>query len=282
MLSSILHNFRQVHRRWMYGLISVVVASGIIVSTPQPSQAQSLIDLIFRGIQVIQLATLSDSNEVALGRQINQQLVDQQVSLYRDSDVDDYVNEVGQGLVPYSSRPDIPYTFQVVEDDQVNAFATMGGYVYVTTGLLKTADNEAQLASVMAHEIGHIASRHAVKHMREQALQAGVLTAAGLDRNDAVAIGVELAINRPNSRQDELEADEKGLATLTQAGYAPGAMVAFMEKLLNQSSVPTFLSTHPSTSSRIERLDALIDPATANNGKGLDSAAYRRQISDLL
>lgn len=282
MLSSFLHNFRQVRRRWLYGLISVLVASGIIVSTPQPSHAQSLLELLFRGIQVIQLATLSDSNEVELGQQINQQLVGQEVNLYRNSSIASYVDEIGQGLVPYSSRPDIPYTFQVVEDDQVNAFATMGGYVYVTTGLMQTASNEAELASVMAHEIGHIASRHAVKHMREQALQAGVLTAAGLDRNDAVAIGVELAVNRPNSRQDELEADEKGLTNLTEAGYAPGAMVSFMEKLLNQASVPTFLSTHPSTSARIERLDALIDPATASSGKGLDNAAYRNRISALL
>ena len=281
MLSSIFHNFRQLRRRWVYGLMSVIVASGIVVSTPQPSQAQSLIELIFRGIQVIQLATLSDSNEVALGRQINDQLVGQEVRLYRNSSIANYIDDIGQRLVPYSSRPDIPYVFQVVEDDQVNAFATMGGYVYVTTGLIQTADNEAELASVVAHEIGHIASRHAVKQMREQALQAGVLTAAGLDRNDAVAIGVELAVNRPNSRQDELEADEEGLTTLTQAGYAPSAMVTFMEKLLNQPSVPNFLSTHPSTGNRIERLDALLDPATANNGDGLDSAAYRDRISAL-
>ena len=282
MLSSILHTFRQIHRRCIYGLVAAIVASGIIVSTPQPSQAQSLLELLFRGIQVIQLATLSDSNEVALGRQINQQLVSQQVRLYRNSDISSYIEGIGQDLVPYSGRSDIPYTFQVVEDNQVNAFATMGGYVYVTTGLIRTADNEAQLASVIAHEIGHIASRHAVKQMREKALQAGVLTAAGLNRNDAVAIGVELAVNRPNSRQDELEADQEGLATLTQAGYAPSAMVAFMEKLLNQSSVPTFLSTHPSTRARIDRLNTMIDPATANTGKGLDNAAYRRRISALL
>jgi len=281
MLSSILHIFRQLRRRSMYGLMAVIVASGIIVSTPQPSQAQSLIELLFRGIQVIQLATLSDSNEVALGRQINQQLLSQEVRLYRNSSVASYIDEIGQALVPYSSRSDIPYVFQVVEDSQVNAFATMGGYVYVTTGLIQTADNEAQLASVIAHEIGHIASRHAVKQMREQALQAGVLTAAGLSRNDAVAIGVELAINRPNSRQDELEADEEGLTTLVQAGYAPSAMVAFMEKLLRQSSVPSFLSTHPATSTRIERLNALIDPATANSGGGLDNAAYRDRVRAL-
>jgi predicted Zn-dependent protease len=274
--------FRGVHRRWMYGLMSLVMAVSVVVSTPQPGQAFPLIDLIFRGIQVIQLTSMSDNQEVNLGSQINNQLVRQQVRLYNNSNITSYVDRIGQSLVPYSSRPNIPYVFQVVDDNQVNAFATMGGYVYVTTGLMRTADNEAELASVIGHEIGHIAARHAVKQMRERAIAGGVLTAAGLDRSQAVNIGVELAINRPNSRQDELEADDQGLSTLTRAGYAPGAMVTFMEKLLRQGGVPAVLSTHPATSTRIDRLNAIIDPTTANVGSGLDAAAYRNQISPLL
>lgn len=270
-------------RRWLYGFIATITALGLIVTTPRPSHAlPRVVDLIFRGIQVIQLSSLSDNQEVALGQQINQQLVGQELELYTDSAITNYVNQVGQGLVPYSARPDIPYVFQVVKSDQVNAFATMGGYVYVTTELLRTAENEAQLASVISHEIGHIAARHAVEHLREGALAGGVLTAAGLDRSDAVNLGVELAIRRPNSRHDELEADEKGLDTLIQAGYAPGAMVDFMEKLARQPSLPSFLSTHPAISTRIQRLDTLIDPATAYSGKGLDNAAYRNKISALL
>ncbi|NJN86583.1 MAG: M48 family metalloprotease, partial [Leptolyngbyaceae cyanobacterium SL_7_1] len=165
---------------------------------------------------------------------------------------------------------------------RVNAFATMGGFVYVTTGLIRTADNEAQLASVIGHEIGHIAGRHAVEQMRETAIAQGVATAAGLDRNVAVAIGVELALRRPNSRQDELEADQLGLSNLIRAGYAPSGTVGFMQKLLNQSSVPAFLSTHPATADRITALNRMIDPATANVGDGLDNAAYRSRISRLL
>jgi beta-barrel assembly-enhancing protease len=92
---------------------------------------------------------------------------------------------------------------------------------------------------------------------------------------------VELALSRPNGRQDEYEADELGLATLTEAGYAPSAMVAFMEKLLNQRSVPTFLSTHPATSDRITRLEEAIDPATADSGDGLDRTAYRNNVKPL-
>jgi len=79
----------------------------------------------------------------------------------------------------------------------------MGGFVYVNTGLLKLADNEAELASVIGHEIGHIASRHTVKQMQKTAIAGGVATAAGLDRNTAVQIGVDLALRRPHSRQAE-------------------------------------------------------------------------------
>jgi predicted Zn-dependent protease len=269
------HQFR---RRWFYGFLAAIVAVGLTLSTPQTSHALPWLDLILRGFQVIQLSNMSDNQEVALGRQINQQLATREFRVYDDRGVNQYITEIGQKLVPFSDRPNIPYVFQIVNDNQVNAFATMGGYVYVTTGLIKTADNEAQLASVIGHEIGHIAARHAVKQMRETAITRGLLTAAGLDQNTAVNIGVELAVNRPNSRQDELEADTKGLANITRAGYVPNAMVAFMRKLLNQSSVPTFLSTHPATQDRITALQRQIPAATANTGTGLDNAAYRNRI----
>ncbi|HEY9645817.1 MAG TPA: M48 family metallopeptidase [Chroococcidiopsis sp.] len=281
MVRSFFARCKSLQRRWFYGLMSVVAALSLIVATPQPAPAIPWLDLIIRGVQVLQLSNLSDRQEVALGRQINQQLMSQEFRPYRDAAINDYVNSVGQRLVPYSDRPNIPYVFQVVEDSQVNAFATMGGYVYVTTGLMRTADNEAQLAGVIGHEIGHIAARHSVQQMRETAIASGVMTAAGLDRNTAVNIGVDLALRRPNSRQAELEADQLGLANITRAGYPPSAMVAFMQKLMSQRSVPTFLSTHPATSNRIEALNRQIDPATANQGDGLDNAAYRQRISRL-
>lgn len=272
---------RGLHRRWKYGLLSVLMACSLILATPHPSQAVSLFDLLLRGVQIIQLSTLSDRQEVAIGKQINDQLAAREINLYTDRSLNRYIDEIGQRLVPYSARPTLPYTFQVVEDSKINAFATMGGYVYVTTGLIKTAENEAQLASVIAHEIGHIAGRHAVEQMRESAIAQGLISAAGVDRNAAVNIGVELALRRPNSRQDEFEADQQGLVSLQEAGYAPGAMVKFMEKLLNQPSLPSFLSTHPAVSDRIRGLNQTIDPATANSGIGLDNAAYRSRIGNL-
>ncbi len=278
----LLFNFsHHLRRRWVYGLTSLLVAFSVILTTPQSSQAFSVLELLLRGVQIIQLSTLSDNQEVALGQQINDQLVSSELTLYSDRTINNYVNQVGQNLVPYSDRPNLAYTFQVVESDDLNAFATMGGFVYVTTGLIKAADNEAQLASVMSHEIGHIAARHSLKQMRELAVAQGIASVAGLDRNTAVNLGVELALRRPNSRRDEFEADQKGLATLQKAGYAPIAMPTFMEKLRNQASLPEFLSTHPAVSDRIQALNQAIDPRTASTGKGLDNSAYRSRISSL-
>jgi beta-barrel assembly-enhancing protease len=282
MLNPISSHFRRVYRRWLYGLMSAIIALSLVVATPKPSQAISWFDLILRGIQVIQLSSMSDSQEVSLGGQINEQLVNSEFQLYTNSSVTEYVDEIGQRLVPNSARPDIPYVFQVVRDDSINAFATMGGYVYVTTGLLEAADNEAELAGVLGHEIGHITGRHAVKQMREMAIAQGVLTAAGLDRSTAVNIGVELALRRPNSREAEFEADELGLANMRETGYAPIGMVTFMEKLLGGGSIPSFLSTHPATSDRIDALNAMLDTSTASTGDGLNSTNYRSRISALL
>jgi len=156
----------------------------------------------------------------------------------------------------------------------------MGGFVYINTGLIATADNESELASVVAHEIGHIASRHAVEQMRQRAIAQGLLSAAGLDESNAVQIGVELAVSRPNSRQDELEADERGLRMLRQAGYAPIGMVTFMEKLQRQGGAPpSFLSTHPATGERIQALKAQMNNPT--QGDGLNPQLYQQRTQAL-
>ena len=273
---------RGYRRRWFYPLVSFVVALSLWLGSPMPSQAIPFLNLLIRGVQVIQLSNMSDRQEVQIGSQINQQLVSREVPLYRNPEINNYVKQIGQKLAANSDRPNIPYTFQVVNDKGINAFATMGGFVYVNTGLLKLADNEAELASVMAHEIGHITGRHAVEQMRETAIAGGVATAAGLDRNRAVGIGVELALRRPGSRKDELEADQEGLEMMRRAGYAQSATVTFMEKLLKKGgSAPAFLSTHPATTDRIARLRSAITSQPANVGTGLDSATYKARIRPL-
>ena len=275
-------NSRFSQRRWFYLLISVVVAVSLCLSTPLASRA-SWYDLILEGAQLVQLSNISSSQEVELGKQINQQLVSSGTRLYRNPEVNQYVEQIGRRLIPNSDRPNIPYTFQVVQDDSINAFATLGGFVYVHTGLLKAADNEAQVASVLGHEMGHIGGKHVLKQMRQKAIENGVLTASGLNQSQAVQIGVQLARDLPRSRQNEFEADQRGLKTLTRTGYSQEAMVAFMQKLLNKSSgTPAFLSTHPATGDRIVALKNSINKQSSNGSAGLDNAAYQANIQALL
>ncbi|MEL7037439.1 MAG: M48 family metallopeptidase [Cyanobacteria bacterium J06592_8] len=273
---------RGFHRRWFYGLLSVFTALTFWLTSLPAVQAFSIEELIFHGVRIIQLSTISDRQEVTLGKQINKQMVGREFKLYPSPALTQYIDLIGQRLVKASERPDIPYTFQVVNDNKVNAFATMGGFVYIHKGLILAADNEAELASVIAHEISHIVGRHSLKQMRQIAIAQGVSSAAGLDNNAAVQIGVELALRRPNSREAEYEADRLGIVTLGRAGYVQDAAVDFMGKLLGSGSPPTILSTHPATSDRIKMLKQYIDPRLNERGVGMNSAAYREVVQRLM
>jgi predicted Zn-dependent protease len=274
-------NYRLWQRRGFYPLISVVVALSLCLSTPLPSKAIDLLPLLFQGVQVFNLSNISDRQEFELGKQMNQQL-QQEVRISRNLQLNRYVEEVGRRLAANSDRANIPYTFQVVEDPAVNAFATAGGFIYVNTGLLIAAENEAELASVLAHEMGHIEGKHLVKQMRQRAIASGVATATGLNKNAAVGIGVDLALNRPRSRQDEYDADTRGLRNLTRTGYSQSAMVSFMKKLQSSRTVPTFLSTHPGTGDRINSLQNQINTRPSSQNNGLDNATYQNRIRAFL
>ncbi|MBD2259045.1 M48 family metalloprotease [Pseudanabaena sp. FACHB-2040] len=283
MLSHLTNSIQKYQRRWLYGLMSLLMAVSISLATPTPSHA-GILDLIFNGVQYIQLSNLSDQNEVTLGRQIDQQIKRQGVRVYnRNPAIVDYVNQIGQRLATTSDRPNLPYTVQVLEDNSVNASATMGGFLYVNTGLIRTAANEAELAGVMAHEIGHITGRHAVNQMRERAIASGIAGAIGVNRDRLVNIGVQLALQMPNQRADEYDADRRGFANMGRAGYDQSGFVTFMQRLNNQSGrPPEFFSTHPDPSNRVTSLQNLLNAernpaATA----GLDANAYKARISGL-
>ncbi|GEA28462.1 beta-barrel assembly-enhancing protease [Microcystis aeruginosa NIES-4325] len=271
------------YRFWLLTLITLLLTLSIGIVNPQPSFARSWMDLLFRGVQVIQLATISPQQEVALGRQINQGLLESgKIKLSKDAKINQYVQAIGQRLAATSDRPNLPYTFQVVRDNSINAFATMGGFVYLHTGLIKTASNEAELASVIAHELGHIVGRHSITQLRNNALAQGLLSAAGLDTKTWVQLGVNLAYNLPNSRKDELEADRLGLNNLAEAGYAATAMISFMGKLAQQGgSTPAILSTHPATGDRILALQKQLNSVSNKQNQGLDENYYQLQIRSL-
>ena len=269
-----------------YFLLAILVAMSLWLGQAQVSQASRVRDRIRGSTQTTETAQpirLSPEQEMRVGQKMNRDLLQSgEFRLYRNPDIQNYIAGIGERLLPYSDRAnELTYTFQVIEDDQVNAFATMGGYVYVTTELMAFAGNEAQLASVVGHEIGHIDGKHLLEQIRADAVHQGLMTATGLDDSAIAQIGVELLRERPNSREAEYDADQRGLDMLGDAGYAQSAMPDFMQKLADQGgSPPEFLSTHPDPENRVEALESSIDP-NQRNGDGLDSTAYYDHIQAL-
>jgi predicted Zn-dependent protease len=261
--------------------VSILTTILAINFNPAIAEALDWTDL-FRAvpsvIQVMQISNISDQDEVQLGRQLDRQLASE-VRISRDPAANALVRAIGEELVRNSDRPNLPYTFQVVEDKNINAFATMGGFVYVNTGTIAAADNRAQLAAVIAHEMGHISGRHALEQIKQMALAQGVASVAGLDRDRFVQIGVQLALRLPNSREAEFDADRRGLETIARSGYAPQALPAFLQKLASSKSgngVPGFLSTHPGANERIAALNERIERENLYRQGGLNDTKYQR------
>ena len=276
-------NLKSKAYRWVaYAMTSLVLVVGINTATAQPSQAGWL-DLLINGVRVYQLSNMTDAQEVDLGSGINKQLIESgQVKLYNDSTLNTYIDDIGQTLAEVSDRSDIPYTFQVVDDEAVNAFATMGGYVYITTGLMAAADSEAELAGVVGHEIGHIAGRHAVKQMRQAAITQGITGALGVNRDRLVNIGTQIALQLPASRSDEYEADRHGFYSMGRAGYDQTGMATFMQKLVRRGAPPEFLSTHPDARNRVDALQELDETdAIPDATFGTNEAEYSNQVRSL-
>ncbi len=268
--------FQNVRKRFLYILTMVGMAT-IVVFTPQVGQAVPLFELILRGAQIIEVSNISDQKEMQLGAATNQQLL-RQLKVHPSLAANAYVDGIGQKLAKVSARPNLKYTFQVIQDDSINAFATMGGYVYVNSGLMKVADNEAQLASVIGHEIGHITGRHGIEQLKQRMIASGVSSIVGVDQNTLAQVGVELALRRPRSRADEYDADQRGLDNIIKANYAPAAMPEFMKKLSSASNPPTLFSTHPSPPDRVATLQRLTPVQYRNQTYGLEKASYRQRI----
>ncbi|MCJ2543420.1 M48 family metallopeptidase [Thermostichus vulcanus] len=224
-----------------------------------PAQAQDWGRLLLQGVQLMQVSQLSEAQEVSLGRQIDQHLKSRgEIRLSRDPYWVSRVNRIGQRVAASSERPHLPYTFQVVEDPAINAFATMGGFVYITTGALQAADNDDQIAAVLAHEVAHISERHGLQQLQQAATARFGAQLLGVNDNNLAALALEVGIRRPQSRENEFVADEKGLWAAYRAGFDPQGMPQFLAKLQSRGSLPDFLRTHPPVPERIARLNQLI------------------------
>jgi len=213
--------------------------------------------------------------EIRMGKQYAMQ-VEQGVKLVQDPVVNEYVNRIGQNLVR-NSDAQVPFTIKVIDSDEVNAFALPGGFFYVNSGLILAADEEAEMAGVMAHEIAHVAARHGTRQMtRAQWANIGTIPlifiggGIGYGIYEAAGLGLPLTFMK-FQRNFEAEADYLGLQYMYKTGYDPQAFISFFEKVqAKEKKKPGTLAkafaSHPQTPDRIEKSQqeiATILPARA-------------------
>ncbi len=204
----------------------------------------------------------SREKEIQLGAQLAAQ-IEQQAKMVEDPKITEYINRVGQNIVLHSDAK-IPFTIKVIDSDEVNAFALPGGYFFVNKGLIIAADNEAELAGVMAHEIAHVTARHAMENSgKGQLLGYGILAGiiftggiGGAILQNTAGLGQALAFFK-FSRAAEKEADSLGVQYLYAAGYDPTGMATMFEKLASKNkkkpgTLSKLFSSHPQS---IERRD---------------------------
>ncbi|MBP6822535.1 MAG: M48 family metalloprotease [Acidobacteria bacterium] len=245
-----------------------VLAQGNSKSKGKPLDVKNDPTLIGkRDINKGNLSFYSIDREVALGRQMSLEL-DRRTPLVSDPIVTEFVNRVAQNIVLHSDAK-VPFTVKVVDANEVNAFALPGGFLYVNRGLLEAADNEAEVAGVMAHEIAHVAARHGIEQASKgQLLQYGSIPLiflgglGGFVIQQAAGIALPLTFLK-FSRGAEKEADRLGAQYMWASGYDPNALITFFEKLQAQErrkpgTLEKIFSTHPMTGDRISEVRDLI------------------------
>jgi predicted Zn-dependent protease len=216
-----------------------------------------------------QLMLVSEGQEVAMGQQADPG-ISAMFGIYDDPDMQQYVARLGDSLAAISERPQLPWTFRVVDDPIVNAFALPGGFIYVSRGIMAHFSSEAQLVSVLGHEIGHVTARHSASQMSEQQLAQIGLVAGAIVVPDVAATYGGLAQQALGilflkfSRDDERQADMLGFRYMTRVGYDPNempevfAMLGRVTEAGGGRGLPVWLSTHPDPGDREQRINTLI------------------------
>jgi predicted Zn-dependent protease len=237
-----------------------------------------------------QLSLISEAQEIELGREAAKQ-VQQTLGFVNDPDLQKYVQGVGRKLAVSSERPALPWEFHVVDDPTPNAFALPGGFIYITRGMMNLLTSEAELASVLGHEIAHVTARHSVNQISKQQLTqlglglGGIVFPTVQEVSPVVGAGLSVLFLK-YSRDDEREADEIGFAYVRRESYAVSEFAdvfAALERAGGESpsGLPNWLSTHPAPAERVETARARAAQLTQPDGRtGRD--AYLKQIDGMV
>jgi predicted Zn-dependent protease len=259
--------------------IGAAVLAAAWAAVPAAAPAQVFDKLLEAGEKAAEVAgkagaalPIGAEEETAIGRGVAATLAGY-YTLDRDTALTAYVNLVGLAVAASGPRPDVRYRFGVLDTEQVNAMATPGGYVFVTRGALALMESEAELAGVLAHEVGHVNEKHVIEEIQDRARTelgtdlAGEALGADPEALDkVVGLGTNVLF-LGLSREDELEADSLGVVYAEAAGYDPAGLAAFVRKLEANESRPFLKSlkaTHPDPSDRLELIERVVKKAAAD------------------
>ena len=225
-----------------------------------------------------EISFMSEAQEISVGRELDAQ-VRQEMGLYEDNELQRYVQELGMQLARRSQRPNLPWSFAVLDSPAVNAFALPGGYIYITRGILPYLDNEAQLVGVLGHEIGHVTARHsAQQYTRGMGASLGVLVGSIFvpqirPFGDLAQSGIGVLFLK-FGRDDELQADALGAEYAAGGGWDPEEVPAFLTTLAriaettDRNGVPNWLLTHPQPENRATRVGETVKKLRAPTAAG--------------
>jgi predicted Zn-dependent protease len=239
-----------------------------------------------------ELSLVSESQEIQMGQQASKEVA-QSIGLYKDQAVQSYVSDLGKRMAAESERPNLPWEFHVVDDGAVNAFALPGGFIYVTRGLMTSINDEAELATVVGHEIGHVTNRHSVQmisksQLAQLGLGIGSILSSDIAKFGQIASAGLQVLFLKYSRDAENQADQAGFRYALNENYDVRRMSKVFETLdrISQSGgdgkLPEWLATHPNPGNRIKHIEKMLDTVTIDPSRAkTNREAYLRRVQGM-
>jgi predicted Zn-dependent protease len=238
-----------------------------------------------------EISLMSEAEEIAYGQQADAE-IRREMGVYDDPQVQRYVADIGQRLAQLSHRPNLPWTFTVVDHQAINAFALPGGYIYITRGILPYLDNEAELAGVLGHEIAHVTARHAAQQLTRSGLGGIGLTVLSIfvpatrPFGDVTSAALGVAFLK-YGRDDERESDRLGMEYASRGGWDPAGVPNFLATLarvdeLSARGIPNWLSTHPEPAERVVEAQPIVKKFASDTATEVGRDRYFDRIDGLV